>query len=152
MTWLKDCPSKKTSHIVCSAYRENPFRYLCASFGSVDSRRVRVSHKEQLLTALQLSVTAAHTAFCKKYLTVLNRAQIFAYRRTCTTSELLEKLNQTHESWVRPEHQRPDSPLAQNEVVGPMYALPMGGWREGGMHSNPGYKIPSAQLLQSMKK
>lgn len=44
-----------------------------------------MSHKEQLLISLQLSVTAARIAFCKKYVTVLNRAQIFAYRRTRTT-------------------------------------------------------------------
>lgn len=113
----------------CSANRDNPFRCLRAPFSSADGRRTRASRKEQVPTARQLTVTAAHTVSCKKYLAVLNRVVIFAFRRTCRTSNLFDKPNQIHEFWVWPEDQRTDSPLAQNETIGPMCALLMEGKR-----------------------
>lgn len=57
-----------------------------------------VGEQEQVLTAPQLAPTAAHTGSWKKYLAVLNRATIFAFRRrTCTASNLFDKPNQVDE-------------------------------------------------------
>lgn len=145
--WGIALPRKPTIYHY-SAHRENPFRYYMPPLVQ-QAVGERVSCKEQVLTAPQLTVTAACTVSFKKYLAVPNRAVTFAFRRrTCTTSNLLNKTNQIPEFRVWPEHQKADSPLSQNEVVGPVYVLPMD-WSGA---SDPNNKTPTAQLLQSMKK